>query len=67
MGEPLTEAERETIDEIDKTGFHLDTGRPCECGGDDYRTRTKRAYSDSLIFKHKCRNCGNKFTTWIEG
>jgi len=48
-------------------GFHLDTGTPCLCGADNISTRSRRGYSDSLIFSHRCTDCGTTFRTYIEG
>jgi len=63
----FTDAERETIQNIGRTGLHLNEGRPCECGGSEYTTRTKSAYSDSMVYTHTCGACGNEFSTWTEG
>ena len=62
-----TDEQRATVDGLERTGFHMDSGEPCECGPDDYVTRSKVGYSDFVTFTHKCRSCGNKFTTYIEG
>jgi len=48
-------------------GFRLDSGEPCLCGVEALTTSKKRGYSDSLIFTHRCGECGNEFTTFIEG
>lgn len=48
-------------------GFHLNTGEPCLCGIEHITTRTKRAFSDSLVFDHRCGACETRFSTWIEG
>jgi len=48
-------------------GFHLDTGTPCLCGADKISTRSRRGYSDSMIFSHRCTACGTTFRTFIEG
>lgn len=48
-------------------GFRLDRGEPCLCGVEAISTRTERAFSDSLVFHHTCTECGNYFSTWIEG
>jgi len=61
-----TDAQRATVEGI-STGIHWNTGDPCECGPDPISTRTERAYSDSLIFHHRCTDCGATFSTWIEG
>jgi nicotinic acid phosphoribosyltransferase len=49
------------------SGFRLDSGVPCLCSIEAITTSKRRGYSDSLIFTHRCRECGNEFTTWIEG
>jgi len=48
-------------------GVHLDKGEPCACGIEHITTRSRRAFSDSRIFTHRCTACGNEFSTWIEG
>ena len=48
-------------------GFHLNTGEPCLCGAEHIRTRSKCGYSDSMVFYHRCAECGTEFSTWIEG
>ena len=48
-------------------GFRLDSGEPCLCGVEALTMTKKRGYSDSLIFTHQCGECGNEFTTFIEG
>lgn len=48
-------------------GFHLNTGVPCLCGAAKISTRSRRGYSDSLIFSHRCTACGTEFSTYIEG
>jgi hypothetical protein len=60
-----TDRQTEILREL--PGFHLDTGTPCECGADRIKTRTRRGYSDSLIFDHRCTACGSAFSTFIEG
>jgi hypothetical protein len=62
----FTEAQRQTLNEL-PTGLHLNTGSPCECGAESYSTSSSRKYSDSMVYSHKCGNCGNTFTTWTEG
>ena len=61
----LTEQHIELLRQL--PGFRLDSGTPCLCGVESITTRKRRAFSDSLIFNHRCRECGNRFTTWIEG
>ena len=48
-------------------GLRLDGGVPCLCSIEKISTHKRRGYSDSLIFTHRCRECGNEFTTFIEG
>ncbi len=48
-------------------GFHLNTGEPCLCGAENISTRSRRGFSDSLVFYHRCRACETEFSTWIEG
>jgi protein-disulfide isomerase-like protein with CxxC motif len=48
-------------------GFRLDSGVPCLCSIEAITTSKRRGYSDSLIFTHRCSECGNEFTTFIEG
>jgi hypothetical protein len=62
----FTEAQRETLNGL-STGLHLNAGKPCECGPEQYSTRKERKYSDSMVYNHHCSACGNKFSTWTEG
>lgn len=63
-----TDAQRATLARVPSTGFHLNTGMPCECAdAADYTTRTEYAYSDTMVFHHRCLTCENRFSTWIEG
>lgn len=65
-----TEAEirAEILREISPKGFYLDPeSKPCLCGAKHIRTSKRRGYSDSLIFRHRCRRCSNEFVTYIEG
>lgn len=48
-------------------GFEYNTGTPCTCGVSFIRTTKERGFSDSLIFHHRCTECGARFSTWIEG
>jgi hypothetical protein len=70
---PTTNADRQELTEQhiellrQLPGFRLDSGTPCLCGIDAISTSKRYGYSDSLIFTHHCRECGNEFTTWIEG
>jgi len=48
-------------------GIRMDKGEACLCGSDAIDTRTERAFSDSRIYHHSCRACGNEFSTWTEG
>ena len=64
-GQELGEEHTERLRQL--AGFHLDEGMPCLCSIESITTSKRRGYSDSLIFTHRCRECGNEFTTWIEG
>jgi nicotinic acid phosphoribosyltransferase len=70
---PTTQASGQELDEqqVDRLrqlpGFRLDSGVPCLCSIEAITTSKRRGYSDSLIFTHRCRECGNEFTTFIEG
>ena len=70
---PTTNDSRQELDEerIERLrelpGFSLDAGKPCLCSIEAITTTKKRGYSDSLIFTHRCSECGNEFTTFIEG
>ena len=64
-GQERTEQQKQLLREL--PGFHLDKGEPCTCGKEAIQTRSRRGFSDSLIFSHRCTECGNEFTTWIEG
>jgi hypothetical protein len=62
------ELDEQQIDRLRQLpGFRLDSGVPCLCAIEAITTSKRRGYSDSLIFTHRCRECGNEFTTWIEG
>jgi len=63
----LTDKQLETVNNISPTGLHLNEGTPCECGAESYSTKKKRAFSDSMIYKHTCGECGNRFSSWTEG
>jgi hypothetical protein len=63
----LNDKQLETINGITPKGFHLNKGKPCECGGDNYRTKKRRGYSDYITYTHTCNECGNEFSTYIEG
>ena len=64
-GQELGEQQIEKLRQV--AGFHLDEGVPCLCSIESITTTKKRGYSDSAIFTHRCSECGNRFTTWIEG
>jgi hypothetical protein len=64
-GQELGEQHKEILRQL--PGFRLDSGVPCLCGIDAITTSKRRGYSDSLIFTHRCDECGNEFTTFIEG
>lgn len=63
----LSEQQVDTINSITPRGFHLNKGEPCECGGNNYSTSKKKSYSDYMTYYHSCKNCGNEFSTYIEG
>ncbi len=64
----FSEAERASLEQIERNGLRLNDGRPCECGVDAvYSTRRERAFSDSMVYHHTCGTCGNRFSTWTEG
>lgn len=64
----FSEQEQMSLDQIDSCGLHLNEGRPCECGENaEYSTRRERAFSDSMVYHHRCLVCGNSFSTWTEG
>lgn len=62
-----SEAQRKTIEGLSPKGFHVDAGEPCECGAVPYTTSSKVGYSDFMTYTHRCGNCGNEFSTYIEG
>mgnify|MGYP006914326648 FL=1 len=64
-GQELGEQQIERLRQL--PGFRLDSGVPCLCSIEAISTSKKRGYSDSLIFTHRCSDCGNEFTTFIEG
>jgi len=63
----MNQKQIDTINNISPRGLMINTGSPCECGGDSYVTSQERKYSDTMLYKHRCTDCGNKFTTWTEG
>jgi hypothetical protein len=64
-GQELGEEHIEQLREL--PGFRLDAGVPCLCSIEKITTSKKRGYSDSVIYSHRCDECGNEFTTFIEG
>lgn len=48
-------------------GFHPDSGEPCTCGVEHLSTSKSLGYSDFVTYTHTCRQCGNTFSTYIEG
>lgn len=48
-------------------GFRRDEGYACVCGIEYISTRRERAFSDSMVYHHRCKNCENEFSTWTEG
>ena len=64
----FTDAQKKSLDQIDRCGLHINKGRPCECGEDAiYGTKAIPKYSDSMVYQHRCKTCGNEFETWTEG
>jgi len=64
----FTNAQKKSLDQIDRCGLHINKGQPCECGEDAiYGTKAIPKYSDSMVYQHCCKTCGNKFETWTEG
>lgn len=63
----LSQAQLDTVNGLDEKGFHLDEGTPCECGPEAYSTTSNVGYSDFVKYTHTCGECGNEFTTYIEG
>jgi hypothetical protein len=67
-GMGFSDAEQATLNQIDRSGLFLNSGRPCTCGEDaEYRTRSERKYSDSMVYRHRCLTCGHTFSTFTEG
>ena len=64
-GQELGEEHIERLRQL--PGLRLDEGVPCLCSIKKIATHKRRGYSDSLIFTHRCGECGNEFTTFIEG
>jgi hypothetical protein len=64
-GQELDEQQLDRLRQL--PGFRLDEGVPCLCSMEAIRTSKRRGYSDSLVFNHHCRECGNRFRTFIEG
>lgn len=64
----FTDAQLETMNGASPRGLHFNTGDPCECGDEaNISTRSRHKYSDSMVYKHKCCECGAKWETWTEG
>lgn len=63
----FSEEQLETINNITPRGFHLNSGMPCECGAGPYSTSKSVGYSDFVTYAHSCSECGNEFSTYIEG
>ena len=64
----FTDAQKKSLDQIDRCGLHINAGEPCDCGDEaDYKTTMTIGYSDTAMYKHTCRTCGNNFETWTEG
>lgn len=69
MSEPggWTEAQRETVEGISPMGLMMHDGQPCECGPEPYSTKSVPLFSDGMLYRHRCSECGNGFETWTEG
>lgn len=63
----LNQKQLDTVNNITPRGLMLNKDTPCECGAIHYSTSKHRKFSDTMLYKHKCRECGNKFETWTEG
>jgi len=64
----FTEAQLETMNGTSSGGVSFNKGNPCECGTEaDTTTTRSRGYSDSMVYKHKCNECGARWETWTEG
>jgi hypothetical protein len=62
------ELRREIIRNVRPKGYFLEPGHaPCLCGPEFIKTTKRGGYSDSVIYKHRCRECSNEFVTYIEG
>ena len=61
-----TKQQRKTVEGI-PTGLRWNSGVPCECGPGHINTKTSLEYSDTMLYKHRCRECGSQFSTWTEG
>jgi hypothetical protein len=65
---PISDAQRATLGQLDRVGFFIDTGEPCECGDDaDYSTTKRTRFSEYIQYTHRANCCQNRFTTYIEG
>lgn len=62
---PLDERQIEICRKI--PGFYLNKGIPCTCGADKLQTKKKVGYSETVTYYHRCSDCGNEFSTYIEG
>ena len=64
----FSDTQRVTLKTLDRIGLMINAGEPCECGEDAiYGTKAIPEYSDSMVYQHCCKTCGNKFETWTEG
>jgi hypothetical protein len=49
----FTDAQKKSLDQIDRCGLHINKGQPCECGEDAiYGTKAIPKYSDSMVYQH---------------
>lgn len=63
----MNDQQLHTLNDISPKGLLLNEGTPCECGAEHYNTSKHRKYSDTMLYKHNCTECGNEFSTWTEG
>lgn len=63
----MNQKQLDTINNINPKGLMINDGKPCECGSKDYATSKEQKFSDTMVYHHKCEDCGNQFSTWTEG
>lgn len=62
-----SELQKQTANELSPCGLEVLEGEPCECGGEAYNTSKSHGYSDTIVYNHRCSECGNRWKTWTEG